>query len=166
MTEVVATEVAVGDKVRVHFHPPYPTQSFCEGTVSRVDVSSQDGRFFVVDVTYEVILDREHPIRRGFRDFVRYECRNDFPGRIELLSTTEQDVERNLASDPLLGGPPEEPQHEMAEQHAAEVDVQSQRESERIPEAEANSEPAPVDVESQPVRKQGGLLAALFGRRR
>jgi hypothetical protein len=36
MPEVVATEVAVGDKVRVHFHPPNPMQSFCEGVVRRV----------------------------------------------------------------------------------------------------------------------------------
>jgi hypothetical protein len=58
MTEIVATDVAVGDQVRVHFHPPNPMQSFCEGTVSRVDVIAPEGRFFVVDVTHEVILDR------------------------------------------------------------------------------------------------------------
>ena len=52
------------------------------------------------------------------------------------------------------------------EQHRAEVDVHSQPETERVPEAETNSEPAPVDGEPQPVRKQGGLLAALFGRKK
>jgi len=78
-------KIAVGDQVRVHFHPPGSMRSFCEGVVSRVDVSAPVGRFFVVDVMHEVILDREHPIRRGFQDFVRYNCWNDFPGRIEVL---------------------------------------------------------------------------------
>jgi hypothetical protein len=166
MSEVVTTENAVGDQVRVHFHPPGAWKSFSEGAVSQVDVTTPEGRFFAVKVTHEVILDREHRIRPGFQDFVRYECRNDFPGRIEILATPKQDVERNPAFDLLSEEPPEEPQHEVAEQHATEVDVQSQRESERIPEAEANSEPARVDVEPQPVRKQGGLLAALFGRKK
>jgi hypothetical protein len=166
MAEAVATGIAVGDQVRVHFHPPYPMQSFCEGTVSRVDVSAPQGRFFVVDVTHEIILDREHPVRRGFQDFVRYECPNDFPSRIEILSTAAQDVERSTTVDLLSEEPPEEPQHDVAEQQATEVNVQSEPEPEQIPEAEANSEPAPFDVESQPVRKQGGLLAALFGRGR
>jgi len=165
MTEVAALEIAVESKVRVHFHPPERMKSFSEGMVRRVDVTMAEGRFFVVEVTHEVILDQEHRIRPGFQDFVRYEDRNDFPGRIEILSTAEQDVERSPASDLLSEEPPEEPQHEVAKQHAAEADVRSEAESERVPDAEANSEPAPVKVEPQPVRKQGGLLAAWFGRR-
>ena len=47
-----------------------------------------------------------------------------------------------------------------------DVDVHSQPETERVPEPETNSEPAPVDGEPQPVRKQGGLLAALLGRKK
>ena len=73
-------KIAVGDEVRVHFHPPGAMKSYFEGVVSRVDVTTPEGRFFVVEVTHEVLLDREHRIRRGFPDFVRYECRNDFPG--------------------------------------------------------------------------------------
>ena len=120
----------------------------------------------MLEVRHEVILDRAHRIRPGFQDFVRYECRNDFPGRIEILSTAEQDVERDPASHLLLEEPPEEPQHEAAEQHAAEVDVHSEPETEQRLEAETNSEPPPVDGEPQPVRKQGGLLAALLGRKK
>ena len=47
-----------------------------------------------------------------------------------------------------------------------EVDVHSEPETERRSEAETNSELAPVDGEPQPVRKQGSLLAALFGRKK
>jgi hypothetical protein len=172
MSEVVTTEIAVGDQVRVHFHPPGPWKSFSEGVVRRVDVVTQAGRFFVLEVAHEVILDREHRIRPNFQDYVRYECRNDFPGRIEILSTAEQDVERDLdverspASNLLSEESPKEPQHEADEQHSGELDVYSEPEIEQRLEAEINSEPAPVDVEPQPVRKQGGLLSALFGRRR
>jgi hypothetical protein len=164
MTEIVATDVAVGDQVRVHFHPPNPMQSFCEGTVSRVDVIAPEGRFFVVDVKHEVILDREHPIRRGFQDFIRYECQNDFPGRIEVLSSAEQII----VSEPLPTAPEA---REVIDQGAeeplvAELDVHSGPEIGLIPEAETRSEETPVDVEPQPANKQSGLLATLFGRKK
>ena len=59
----------------------------------------------MVEVRNEVILDQPHRIRPGFHDYVRYECQNDFPGRIEILSTAEQNVERNPASDLISGEP-------------------------------------------------------------
>ena len=120
----------------------------------------------MVEVRNEVILDQPHRIRPGFPDFVRYECQNDFPGRIELLSTAGQDVERNPASDLKAVEPPEKPQHEAHEHRSGDVDVHSQPETERVSEPETNSELAPVDGEPQPVRKQGGLLAALLGRKK
>jgi hypothetical protein len=165
MSEVVVSEIAVGDQVRVHFHPASPWKSFSEGVVRRVDVKTPEGRFFVLEVKSEVILDQPHRIRPDFHDYVQYECRNDFPGRIEILSTAEQDVERNPTSDPMLGEPPEEPKHEADEQRSGDVDVHSQAKTKRVSEPETNSQPAPVDVERQPVREQGGLLSALFGRR-
>jgi len=85
MPEVIVSEITVGDEVRVHFHPPSPMQTVCEGTVSRVDVIAPEGRFFVVDVTHEVFLDREHPIRRGFQDFVRYDSPNDFSDSSQIV---------------------------------------------------------------------------------
>ena len=66
-------KVAVGDAARVHYHPPGPRQSFVEGVVSRVEVSTLRGRVFVVDATYEVILDREQPIKDGYQNYVLYE---------------------------------------------------------------------------------------------
>ena len=159
-------KIAVGDEVRVHFHPPGAMKSYCEGVVSRVDVTTPEGRFFVVEVRNEVILDQPHRIRPGFPDFVRYECQNDFPGRIEPLSTAGQDVERNPASDLKAVEPPEKPQHEAHEPRSGDVDVHSPPETERVSEPETNAELAPVDGEPQSVRKQGGLLAALLGRKK
>jgi hypothetical protein len=85
MPEVAELKIEIGAEVRVHFHPPYPMQSFCEGTVSRVDVTTREGRFFVVDVTHEVILGREHPSRRGFQDYVRYDSPNDFSDSSQIV---------------------------------------------------------------------------------
>ena len=166
MTEVVATDVAIGDRVRVHFHPPLPMRSFCEGVVSRVDVPTPDGRVFVVNVANEVILDREHQITPGFPDYVRYECQNDFPGRIEILATAVQTVERNPAPDPGLVEPPEEPKHEEDEQPLLELEVHSEAEVEPASEAEADHEQSQVEVERQYPRRRGGLIEKLFGRQK
>jgi hypothetical protein len=166
MSETSVMRIVVGDQVRVHFHPPFPMQSFCEGVVSRVDGSAPEGRFFVVDVMHEVILDREHPIRRGFRDFVRYEGPNDFPGRIEVLSTTAQVAAAE--PKPLLtgSGAQEAIAQDADEPLPAQPDVHTGPEIKRIPEAETSREETPVDVEPRPDNKQGGLLATLFGRKK
>jgi hypothetical protein len=103
MSKAVATELGVGDKVRVHFHPPGPMSSFCEGVVRRVDVAAPEGRFFVVEVMNEVILDREHRIKPGFEEYVRYECRNDFPGRIEIHSPAEPSEREDHEPKPAIG---------------------------------------------------------------
>jgi len=160
--EAAELKIEVSAEVRVHFHPPGAMRSFSEGVVSRVDVTTREGRFFVIDVMHEVILDREHPIRRGFQDFVRYDCLTDFPGRIEVLSTAEQTIEP----------PPTAPkEQEVVDQGAneplsTELDVQSGPKIEQIPEAEIGSEETPVAVEPPLTHKEGGLLATLFGRKK
>jgi hypothetical protein len=73
MSETLPMNIAVGDEVRVHFHPPAPWKSFSEGVVRRVDVTTEAGRFFVLEVAHEVILDREHRIRPDFPDYILYE---------------------------------------------------------------------------------------------
>jgi len=166
MSEGVATELAVGDEVRVHFHPPGSMKSFCEGVVSRVDVATQEGRYFAVEVAHEVILDREHRIRPGFEDFVRYECQNDFPRRIEILSATAQEVEGEPASDPVATEPSEKSEQGTDDQHRVELEVHSEPEIEQAPETATNFEATQVDLEPQLARKPRGLMAALFGRRK
>jgi hypothetical protein len=66
MPEVNELAIAVGDDVRVHFHPPGSMRSFSEGVVRWVDVTTPQGRFFVVDVAHEVLLDREYRVRPDF----------------------------------------------------------------------------------------------------
>jgi hypothetical protein len=165
MVETLAQKIAVGDQVRVHFHPPGPWKSFSEGMVKRVDVTTQAGRFFVLEVRNEVLLDREHRIRPGFQDFVRYESQNDFPGRIEILSTADQDVTREPAPS-LAAEAPEAVAQKAYEQQVLQADAGQESESEPTAEAETDAEPHRVHLEHQPVRKQGVLIAALFGRKK
>jgi hypothetical protein len=155
-----------GDDVRVHFHPPGSMRSFSEGVVSRVDVTTSQGRFFVVEVAREVLLDREHRIRPGFEDYVRYECPNDFPGRIELLPTAEQDVGIKLASDLMVVDSLIEAEQEDDEPRSVEPEVHSEPEVERLSEVATDCELTQVDVEPQPVRRQRGLIASLLRRKR
>ena len=62
MSEAKTTRLAIGDEIRVHFHPPGAWKSFSEGVVRRVDVTTLAGRFFVLEVRNEVILDQPHRI--------------------------------------------------------------------------------------------------------
>jgi hypothetical protein len=163
LSEMLMTEVAVGGKVRVQFHPPNPMRSFCEGVVKRVDVPTPEGRVFVVEVTHEVILDREHRIRRGFQDYVRYECQNDFPGRIEILPTADQDAESEHSPDPVLGELPEEPKHEKDDSTLLELEFHSGAEAEPASEAETDYEASQVEVERQEPLRRGSLIGRLFG---
>ncbi|WP_230530030.1 hypothetical protein [Microvirga roseola] len=96
------TKISVGDEVRVYYHPSGLTVSFAEGVVSRVDVSTLRGRAFIVDVTYEVVLDREQAIRPGYRNYVLYERADDFPGRIEILSKIQQEPEQDVVPEIAL----------------------------------------------------------------
>ena len=72
MSEAKTARLAIGDEVRVHFHPPGTWKSFSEGLVRRVDVTTQAGRFFVLEVRNEILLDQPHRIRSNFHDYVRY----------------------------------------------------------------------------------------------
>jgi len=99
-------KIAIGDVVRVHYHPPGRAKSFIEGTVCRVDVTTHLGRGFFIDVANEVFLDRAKPIKPGTQSYVFYERREDFPGRIEALSQTKQ--EGGAATTPEPGKEPEQ----------------------------------------------------------
>lgn len=148
MSETVPMKIGVGDQVRVHFHSPGSMRSFAEGVVQRVDVTTPEGRFFVVEVTHEVILDREHHIKPGFQDYVRYECQNDFPGRVEILSTAEQERMRNHEPSRNTGLRPVEAPDKTAQEPDTEHDQHL------------------VELERQEVRRPGGFIAAFFGRQR
>jgi hypothetical protein len=140
--------VAVGDNVRIHYHPPGQTQSFVEGVVTRVDVMTELGRMFVIAVTSDLIYDREQPFRPGYKDYILYEPRQDFPGRIEVL--------RQIGNEP-------EPEPVISESPA---DVQPGPEPVTGRQSEQEMAPEPEQGDGQdPTRGLGKVLGAVFGRR-
>jgi hypothetical protein len=164
MSEVVPTEIAVGDQVRVHFHPPGSWKSFSEGVVRRVDVTTPAGRFFVLEVRSEVLLDQPHRIRPNFHDYVQYERRKDFPGRIEVLSPAA-DMEQVPVLDLTLMDPRKETKQEANEPLPVGSETHAATEVERASETEFVPKPTQVEIDRQPVPARTGLIAALFGRK-
>ena len=158
-------KIAVGDEVRVYYHPPGPRQSFVEGVVSRVEVSTLRGRVFVVDATYEVILDREQPIKDGYQNYVLYERWEEFPGRIEVLSEAPQEPGRA----PEQGWEPEgehQPEHELEPTSQPGPEVEATPEPDSEPQLKAEPEPLQIEVEHQDTPKRSNLITALFRKRR
>jgi hypothetical protein len=149
MGDVSAMKVTVGDKVRVHYHPPGQRMSFIEGVVSRVDVTTRRGRVFVVDVTTDVILGREHSVRPGYQHYVLYERSDEFAGRIEMLSRAHHRSEPEVIPEPRLAVEPAlDPKPEAADQG---------------PDGEPAPEPEPAKDQGSP--GLGSVLGSLFGRR-
>jgi hypothetical protein len=164
-------KIAIGDKVRVHYHPPEPKQSFAEGIVSRVDVPTLGGPVFVVDVAREVLFDREQPIRRRYRNYVRYERSNDYPGRIEIVPEVESSPAPE--TEPDLGTAPDllpERDGEDAVRSASETAAEAPETEVEVPQAgeaqvsSGDADKFAVEVERPGARRRGGLISALFGR--
>jgi hypothetical protein len=151
MADTSALRVEVGDKVRVHYHPPGRVRSFVEGVVRRTEVSTLRGRVFVVAVTSEVVLDREQPVKPEYQNYVLYERWEEFPGRVEILTEAEQVDEVQSTSEP-------EPKP------LAEAEQNTEQESRPEPDAEADG--LWVEVDSQDDQKRGSRIISIFGRRR
>lgn len=139
--------VAVGDDVRVHFHPPLPVRSFVEGPVSRIDESVPQGPLIVVDVIHQVILGRELPLRRGHQEYILSARWQDFHDQIEVLHRAA----------PERDGPPA---------FRADQDVTTDRSPIPISKQPDISEMIHQEDQPQEVRRRSGVIAALFGRTR
>ena len=111
MADEVTVSIKAGDEVRVHYHPPGQVMSFAEGVVSRVNVTTTRGPGFLIDITREVFLGREQPVKPGYEHYVLYEQLEDFPEKVEVLSQVQREPE----------GDPE---------HRSEADVEQQPETE------------------------------------
>jgi hypothetical protein len=139
-------KIAVGDEVRVHYHQPGIRQSFAEGVVSRVEVTTLRGRGFLIDTTREVILGRERAVQSGRQDYVLYEHPSEFVGRVEVLSQADRLIETKAEEEQ-----PAEPEpHATTEQAVGE---------------NRPTEPEPDQEEPQTSRGLGNVISAVFGRR-
>ena len=149
MTDASALRITEGDEVRVHYHPPGRVRSFVEGVVCRTEVSTLRGRVFVVDVSCEVVLDREQPVKPGYQNYVLYERWEEFPGRIEVLSDAKRVDETKSMSEPEPKPPTE---------------AEREGEEEMMPAFDAEADGS--EVEGQDGRRRGSLIASIFGRQK
>jgi hypothetical protein len=103
----------------------------------------------VVDVTRQILLDREVPIRRGHQDFILHERWNCFPEWIEVHPAREPELAREfIIPGPVSDDAPEEAGGPLA------------------CEREDASEQFRVEIERQEAPRRGGFIAALFGRQK
>ena len=123
MIDGSALKVMAGDAVRVHYHPPGQVISFVEGVVSRVSVTSTRGPGFLIDITRDVFLGGEQPVKPGYEHYVLYNQLEDFPEKVEVLSQAQRELEGHL-------------------EHGSEPDVA--QEAEHEPEAETVPDPGCV----------------------
>jgi hypothetical protein len=146
----LAVRITEGAEVRVHYHPPGQVRSFVEGVVCRTEVSTLRGRAFVVDVTAEVVLDREQPVKPGYRNYVLYDRWEEFPGRIEVLSEAKPMDQAQFTAEP-------EPKP-LAE-------AEQNTEQGAMAEPDAKPDGSAVEVEVQDGHRRGSRVASIFGRR-
>jgi hypothetical protein len=149
MADEVTVSIKAGDKVRVHYHPPSQVRSFVEGVVRRTEVSTLRGRVFAVDVTYEVVLDREQLVKPGYQNYVLYERWEEFPGRIGILTEAERMDETKFPSEP---------------ESKPLTEMERDGEEEMMPAFDDEADGSLV--EGQDGRGRDSLIASIFGRRK
>jgi hypothetical protein len=142
--------------------------SFVEGVVSRVNVTTSRGPGFLIDITRDVFLGREQPVRLGYEHYVLYERAEGFPEQVEVLSQAQ----REPAGHPAHGSGPE-----VEQEGVADLGAVPEPEPKRLIEAEPDAEePVPVSgaeadrslaqVERDDGQGRGSRIISIFGRRR
>jgi hypothetical protein len=169
MIEEAASRVRVGDKVRVQYHPPGQVMSFVEGVVSRVDVTTTRGPGFLIDISRDVFLGREQPVKPGYEHYVLYERLEDTPGQVEVLSLAQRETggHRQLGSDEDAGQQPET-QHEAASEPEPKplTDAEQDPVEMTLCDTHAEAGEPQVEGEHQDGQRRGARIISLFGRRR
>jgi len=169
MPDGSAVSIKAGDRVRVHYHPPGPVISFVEGVVSQVSVTTSRGPGFLIDISRDVFLGREQPVKPGYEHYVLYDQLQDFPEKGDVLSRAHRELEDHL-------------------EHRSEPDVAQEIEPEPEAETVPNPEPKPLNqverdgeepapkldetdgsqgqVEHQDGQRRGGRIVSIFGWRK
>jgi hypothetical protein len=168
MIEEAASRVRVGDKVRVHYHPPGQVVSFVEGVVSRVDVTTTRGPGFLIDITRDVFLGREQPVKPGYEHYVLYEQLESYPEKVEVLSQAQRDLEGDLErrSEPDVAQEVEqEPEAETVPKPESLNEAERDAE-EPVPALEAEPDGSQSQPEHQDGERRGGRIISMFGWRK
>jgi hypothetical protein len=170
MAEGSTVRVKAGDEVRVHYHPPGQVVSFAEGVVSRVNVTTARGPGFLIDITREVFLGREQPVKPGYEHYVLYERPEDFPEKVEVLSQAQRELEGHWenGSEPDVAQEVEkEPEAETVPDPEPKPLTDAERDAEKpAPNFRAEPDGSQGQVEHQDGQRRGGRIISIFGRRR
>ena len=67
MTDGPALRIAAGDEVRAYYGPPGQDTSVVEGVVCCADVTTTGGGGFLIDITRDVLLGQEQPVKSSFQ---------------------------------------------------------------------------------------------------
>jgi hypothetical protein len=165
MAEGSTVRVKAGDEVRVHYHPPGQVLSFAEGVVSRVNVTTTRGRGFLIDMTREVFLGREQPVKPGYEHYVLYEQLEDSPEKVEVLSQVQREPEGDTKHR-SEADVEQQPETEIESAPEPEPKPQTEAEQETVPDIDAETDGSPIEVEHQDGQRRGGRIISIFGRRR
>ena len=170
MAEGSAVRVKVGDEVRVHYHPPGPVTSFIEGVVSRVNVTTARGGGFLIDITRDVFLGREQPVKSGYEHYVLYKQLEHFPEKVEVLSRAQRELEGHLEhrSQPDVAQQVEqEPEAETVPDPEPKSLTDAEPDAEEpAPNLEAEPDVSQGEVEPQDGERRSGRIISIFGWRR
>ncbi len=170
MADDVTVSIKAGDEVRVHYHPPGQVMSFAEGVVSRVNVTTARGPGFLIDITREVFLGREQPVKPGYEHYVLYERPEDFPEKVEVLSQAQREFEGHLenGSEPGVAQEIEqEPEAETMPDPQPKPLTNAERDAEKpAPNLGAEPDGSQGQVEHQDGEKRGGRIVSIFGWRK
>ncbi len=170
MADESALKIKAGDTVRVHYYPPGQVMSFAEGVVSRVNMTSTRGPGFLIDITRDVFLGREQPVKPGYEHYVLYEPLVDFPEKVEVLSQAQRELEGHLEhrSEPDVA---QEAEHEPEAETVPDPEPKSLTVAERdteepAPKLEAEPDGSHGQVEHQDGERRSGRIISIFGWRK
>lgn len=170
MPDRSAVIIKAGDRVRVHYQPPGSVISFVEGVVSQVSVTTSRGPGFLIDISRDVFLGREQPVRPGYEHYVLYDQLEDFPEKVEVLSQAQRELEDHLEhrSEPDVAQRVEqEPEAETVPEPKPRLLPNADQDTEEpAPKLEAETDGSQGQVGHQVGERRGGRIVSIFGWRK
>jgi hypothetical protein len=169
MADGSALKVKAGDAVRVHYHPPGQVMSFVEGVVRRVSVTTTRGPGFLIDITRDVFLGREQPVRPGYQHYVLDERPDGFSEQVELLSQVQSEAAAHLeygSNRDIAEQPEAEPENASEPEPKPLATAEQEPDQETTSDSDAEVDRSQVEVERRDSPRRGSLIASMFRRQR
>ncbi len=169
MADALTMRIATGDEVRVYYGAPGQATSFIEGVVSRLNVTTTRGRGFLIDITRDVLLGREQPVKPGYQHYVLYEQMENFPGKVEVLSQVQDEpaIDLEHGSVPQVQEEPEaEPEAAPVSEQMPVVGAEQVAEEETVPDTGRQADGSQTPAEREGNQAPSSRIIPFFGRRK